>query len=135
MGERSSQAGSDDVEDLRERLSVETALVIVGGADDGLRLSKKKKKAENVTQCMVRAFNFKGDFITFCLRLTGVSWMKCGTSFMGFSQDANPGLCCCVKTFGANINLFSCSQSTSISFMLQSEPTFAVPNQEVGAPR
>ena len=63
MGERSSQAGSDDVEDLRERLSVETALVIVGGADDGLRLSKKKKKAENVTQCMVRAFNFKGDFL------------------------------------------------------------------------
>ena len=59
MGERSSQAGSDDVEDLRERLSVETALVIVGGADDGLRLSKKKKKSENVTQCMVRsAFSF-----------------------------------------------------------------------------
>ena len=56
VGERSSQAGSDDVEDLRERLSVETALVIVGGADDGLRLSKKKKKSENVTQCMVRAF-------------------------------------------------------------------------------
>ena len=44
------------MEDLRERLSVETALVIVGGADDGLRLSKKKKKSENVTQCMVRAF-------------------------------------------------------------------------------
>ena len=57
MGERSSQAGSDDVEDLRERLSVETALVIVGGADDGLRLSKKKKKSENVTQCMVRTFS------------------------------------------------------------------------------
>ena len=27
----------------------------MGGADDGLRLSKKKKKAENVTQCMVRS--------------------------------------------------------------------------------
>ena len=78
MGERSSQAGSDDVEDLRERLSVETALVIVGGADDGLRLSKKKKKSENVTQCMVRtAFSFLSlELITFLLRLTGVSWMK-----------------------------------------------------------
>ena len=122
------------MEDLRERLSVETALVIVGGADDGLRLSKKKKKSENVTQCMVRAFNlkFKRGHITCCLRLTGVSWTKCGTSFMDFSQDANPGLCCQVK---ANINLFLCSPSTPISFMLQSEPTFAVPNQEVGAPR
>ena len=61
VGERSSQAGSDDVEDLRERLSVETALVIVGGADDGLRLSKKKKKAENVTQCMVGFCSSRGE--------------------------------------------------------------------------
>ena len=77
MGERSSQAGSDDVEDLRERLSVETALVIVGGADDGLRLSKKKKKSENVTQCMVRTFSFLSlEWITFWFRSTGVSWTK-----------------------------------------------------------
>ena len=78
MGERSSQAGSDDVEDLRERLSVETALVIVGGADDGLRLSKKKKKSENVTQCMVgTALSFLSlELISFLLRSTGVSWMK-----------------------------------------------------------
>ena len=61
VGERSNQAGSDDVEDLRERLSVETALVIVGGADDGLRLSKKKKKAENVTQCMVGFCSSQGE--------------------------------------------------------------------------
>ena len=94
MGERSSQAGSDDVEDLRERLSVETALVIVGGADDGLRLSKKKKKSENVTQCMVRAFlSGKLFFTCWLLRLTGASWTKCATSFMDFSQGANPGLC------------------------------------------
>jgi len=53
IGERASQAGSDDVEDIRERLGVETGLVIVGGADDQLRLSRKKKKAECVTQSMV----------------------------------------------------------------------------------
>ena len=77
MGERSSQAGSDDVEDLRERLSVETALVIVGGADDGLRLSKKKKKSENVTQCMVRTFSsLSKEILHLFPRLTGVLWTK-----------------------------------------------------------
>jgi len=53
VGERCSQAGTDDLEDLRERLGVETGLVIVGGADSKLRLSRRKKKAEHVTQCMV----------------------------------------------------------------------------------
>ena len=77
VGERSSQAGSDDVEDLRERLSVETALVIVGGADDGLRLSKKKKKSENVTQCMVRTFSsLSKECLHLFLRLIGVLWTK-----------------------------------------------------------
>jgi len=95
VGERSSQAGSDDVEDLRERLSVETALVIVGGADDGLRLSKKKKKAENVTQCMVD---------------------RC---IMDEVRDFLHGLL----------------SGRQPSFMLQAEPTFAVPNQEAAPPR
>ena len=36
-----------------QRLSVESGLVIVGGADDQLRVSKKKKKAEFLTQSMV----------------------------------------------------------------------------------
>jgi len=53
VGEKATQSSCDDIEDLRERLSVETGLIIVGGADDGLRLSKKKKKVECVTQCMV----------------------------------------------------------------------------------
>ena len=38
---------------LRERLSVETGLVVVGGADSTLRLSRRKKKAEFLTQSMV----------------------------------------------------------------------------------
>ena len=53
VGERASQCNSDDVEDIRERMSVETGLVIVGGADDQLRLTNKKKKAELVTQGIV----------------------------------------------------------------------------------
>lgn len=95
MGEKSGQAGSDDIEDLRERLSVETGLVIVGGADDNLRLSKRKKKTENVTQCMVDrcVMDEIRDFL------------------VGLLSNRQP------------------------NFLLQQEPTFAVPNQELGAPR
>ena len=58
-------------------MSVETALVIVGGADDGLRLSKKKKKSENVTQCMVRTFSsLSKEILHLFPRLTGVLWTK-----------------------------------------------------------
>jgi len=53
VGERSSQCSTDDIEDIREKMGVETGLVIVGGADDQLRLTTRKKKAELVTQSMV----------------------------------------------------------------------------------
>lgn len=38
---------------MREKLRGETGLVIVGGADDQLRVSKHKKKSEAITQSMV----------------------------------------------------------------------------------
>lgn len=53
VGERSTVSNSDDIEDLRERLSVQTGLVIVGAADNSLRISKRKKRQECVTQSMV----------------------------------------------------------------------------------
>ena len=53
VGERTSQCSTDDIEDIREKMGVETGLVIVGGADDQLRLTTRKKKAELVTQSMV----------------------------------------------------------------------------------
>ena len=40
-------------QDIREKMTVETGLIIVGGADDQLRLTNKKKRAELVTQTMV----------------------------------------------------------------------------------
>lgn len=43
----------EDMEDLRERMRVETGLIVVGSADDNLRVSKKKKKAEGITQSIV----------------------------------------------------------------------------------
>jgi hypothetical protein len=41
------------VEDIRERMRVETGLVVVGSADDQLRVGKTKKLMEGVTQSMI----------------------------------------------------------------------------------
>lgn len=46
----------EEMEDLRERMRVETGLIVVGGADDYLRISKKKKRAEGITQSVVDRF-------------------------------------------------------------------------------
>lgn len=43
----------EDVEDIRERMRVETGLVVVGSADDQLRVGKTKKLMEGVTQSMI----------------------------------------------------------------------------------
>ena len=53
VGENATQTRSDDLEDIRERMRAESSLLIVGGADDKLRLSKQKKKLEGITQGMV----------------------------------------------------------------------------------
>ena len=53
VGEKASQCRSDDLEDLRERMKASTGMVMVGGADDLLRVSTHKKKLEGVTQSMV----------------------------------------------------------------------------------
>jgi len=41
------------MEFLRERLQSESSLVVIGSADDSLRVPKSKRKLENVTQAMV----------------------------------------------------------------------------------
>lgn len=41
------------MEDLRERMKIETGLVVVGSADDYLRVSKGKRKSEGITQSIV----------------------------------------------------------------------------------
>jgi hypothetical protein len=53
MGENGEQCRSDDLEDMRARMKVMTGMVMVGGADDLLRMSSQKKKMEAVTQNMV----------------------------------------------------------------------------------
>lgn len=50
IGQCSNTSLREDIEDLRERMRVENGLIVVGCADDYLRVSKKKKRAEGVTQ-------------------------------------------------------------------------------------
>ena len=53
VGENATQTRADDLEDIRERMRAETSMVLLGGADDKLRLSKAKKMNEGITQSMV----------------------------------------------------------------------------------
>ncbi|XP_032675346.1 KAT8 regulatory NSL complex subunit 3 isoform X2 [Odontomachus brunneus] len=53
IGQNATLATTDDLEDLREKMLVETSLVVVGTADDHLRISTSKKILEGITQSMV----------------------------------------------------------------------------------
>lgn len=52
-GQNAVDCKPDDLEDVREKMRCESGLVLVGGADSQLRVSKHKKKAEAITQSMV----------------------------------------------------------------------------------
>lgn len=53
IGQHANTCTIDDMEDLREKMRAENSLVVVGGSDDNLRMSRSKKKLEGVTQLMV----------------------------------------------------------------------------------
>uniref|UniRef100_A0A182M4Q3 KANL3/Tex30 alpha/beta hydrolase-like domain-containing protein n=1 Tax=Anopheles culicifacies TaxID=139723 RepID=A0A182M4Q3_9DIPT len=53
IGQNSARASHEEIEMLRERMSTQTSLVVVGAADECLRVSKTKRKIEGVTQSMV----------------------------------------------------------------------------------
>ncbi|KAJ8686983.1 hypothetical protein QAD02_022777 [Eretmocerus hayati] len=53
IGQHSDLARVDDIEEMRERMQVPTCLVVVGSADDHLRISTSKKISEKISQSMV----------------------------------------------------------------------------------
>lgn len=53
IGENAATARCEDIEEIREKMRVETGLVVVGAADDQLRMSRLTKFRGGVTQTMV----------------------------------------------------------------------------------
>ncbi|GLV31125.1 Reduction in Cnn dots 1 [Carabus blaptoides fortunei] len=53
IGQNSHRTSREDMEDLRERMRVETGLIVVGSGDDNLRISKSKRRADGITQSIV----------------------------------------------------------------------------------
>ncbi|KAF4522007.1 hypothetical protein B566_EDAN010856 [Ephemera danica] len=53
IGQNAPTSRQADMEELRERLRVQTGLLVVGSADERLRVSDSKKHSEGLTQAMV----------------------------------------------------------------------------------
>ncbi|XP_064465855.1 KAT8 regulatory NSL complex subunit 3-like [Ornithodoros turicata] len=53
IGQNALSCGIDDIENFREHMKAESGLVVVGGANDSLRVSSLKKRMEGVTQSVV----------------------------------------------------------------------------------
>lgn len=53
IGQSATLVRPDDLENIREKMLVESTLVVVGTADDSLRISTSKKITEGITQSMV----------------------------------------------------------------------------------
>ncbi|XP_018361440.1 PREDICTED: KAT8 regulatory NSL complex subunit 3 isoform X2 [Trachymyrmex cornetzi] len=65
IGQNATLVRPNDLEELREKMLVETSLVVVGTADDYLRISTSKRILEGITQSMVDrcVLDEIGDFI------------------------------------------------------------------------
>lgn len=69
IGQISARTSQEEIEFLREKMIAQTSLVVVGSADDCLRVCKSKRKIEGVTQSMVdnMVMDEVAEFATNCL--------------------------------------------------------------------
>jgi regulatory NSL complex subunit 3 len=70
IGQNSARSNEEEIEFFREKLTAPTSTVVVGSADDYLRVSKTKRRLEGVTQEMVdnMIVDEIADFATKCLQ-------------------------------------------------------------------
>lgn len=69
IGQNSARSSQEEIEGLRERMIAPTSLVVIGSADDCLRVSKIKRKIEKISQEMVdnMILDEIAEFSTMCL--------------------------------------------------------------------
>ncbi|XP_058057655.1 KAT8 regulatory NSL complex subunit 3 [Anopheles bellator] len=99
IGQNSARSSQEEIEMLRDRMVAQTSLVVVGSADECLRVSKTKRKIEGVTQSMVdnMVADEIAEFATNCL-LSPPSSKQCGCDsaeqkLNGPVSTVNSGLC------------------------------------------
>lgn len=69
VGQNSAKVSQEEMESMRDKMQSHTSLVVVGSADDCLRVGKSKRKIEKVTQSMVdnMVMDEVAEFATMCL--------------------------------------------------------------------